>query len=88
MVRKWSTGPISLSYTTLNPRFSLPVAPAGDLEYRGRRGAVGVGYSFTVCKRTLPPAPSRGWFGFIVNSKGKILKAKVPTGFIKSLTKL
>jgi hypothetical protein len=44
----------------------------------------------TVYERTLPPAPSSGWFGFIVNYKGLDFKckAKVLTGFIKSQTKL
>jgi hypothetical protein len=36
------------------------VSPTGDLGYRGVRGAVGLGHRFTVYKRTLPPAPSRG----------------------------
>jgi hypothetical protein len=35
-----------------------------------------VGYSFTVYERTLPPAPSRGWFGFIVILILRLLKLK------------
>jgi hypothetical protein len=30
-----------------------------QVRYRGRRGAVGLGYWCTVFKRTLPPAPRR-----------------------------
>jgi hypothetical protein len=53
-------------------------AAAGDLGYRGVRGAIGIGYRFTEYKRTLPPAPSKGLPGFIVNSKGLLkFKAKV-----------
>jgi hypothetical protein len=66
----------------------LPVFPSGDLGYSGTRDAVGLGYRFTVYKRTLPRAPSR-WFGFIANSRGLLkLKAMVLTGLIKSQTKL
>jgi hypothetical protein len=62
-------------------RFSLPVhyrCTAGDLGYREIRGALGLGYRFTGYKRTLPPAPSREWFGFIVKtqSKGVIFNAR------------
>jgi hypothetical protein len=40
-------------------------------------------------KRTLPPAPSSGWFGFIVNSKGLLeFKAKVLAGCIESRARL
>jgi hypothetical protein len=69
MVRKWSTGPISLSYTTPGSGvgthsarltgelgLSLPevrlcryrLSLTGDLGFRGVRGAVGLGYRFTV----------------------------------------
>jgi hypothetical protein len=55
----------------------LPVFPTGDLGHRGVRGAVGLGCRFTY-KRTLPPAPSSGWFCFIANSWGSLkFKAKV-----------
>jgi hypothetical protein len=58
-------------------------SPTGDLGYSGTRGAVGLGHTLTVYKRTLPPAPSSGWFGFIVNSKEFFkLEAKVLTGSI------
>ena len=51
-------------------RFSLP----GDLEYRGRRGAVGLGYRFTVYAD--PATSSRGWLGFIVSYKGQLSQSK------------
>jgi hypothetical protein len=41
---------------------------AGERETWGRRGAVGLGYRFTVYKRTLPPTrPQVGGLGFFVN---------------------
>ena len=55
----------------------------------GYGARVGLGYRCTVYKRTLPPAASRGWFGFIINSKGFVkFKAKVLTGFIKPQTQV
>jgi hypothetical protein len=50
--------------------------------HRGIRGAVGKDTG-PLYKRTQPPAPSRGWAGFVVNSKGLNPKQKVLTGFVK-----
>jgi hypothetical protein len=44
--------------------------PTGDLGSRGVRGAVGLGYRFTVYKRTLPRAPSGGGSVLLLALKG------------------
>jgi hypothetical protein len=42
-----------------------------------------------VYKRTLPPAPSSGWFGFIVNSRGSVkTQTKGADRFYQTQTKL
>jgi hypothetical protein len=49
-------------------------SPPADLGYRGTRGAVGLGYRFTVYKRTLPPAQVVGGGSVVLLIYKRLLK--------------
>ena len=57
VARDSRTGVLMAQVRLCRYRFSVPV----KLGYKGDKGRGRVGYRFTVYKRTLPPAPSRGW---------------------------